>query len=99
MAVQWFIRHNGKVHGPFSSSQLQAAASSGKLRPEFLVSNDQQRWVKASDVVGLRLSAGPTPLKPGTSTLPPKRSTNREPAGIPAAPPPLPVDFECPASR
>jgi tetratricopeptide (TPR) repeat protein len=70
MAIQWFVCYHGKTSGPLSSSQLKAAAESGKLRPDFLVSNDQVTWVNASEVGGLRLPAATT-APPVTPKSPP----------------------------
>ena len=53
MATQWFVRHDGKTSGPYSSSQLQAAAHSGQLKPDSLVRSDQNPWIRAAEVDGL----------------------------------------------
>ena len=59
MTVQMFVKRGGKIYGPYSLSQLKAAACAGKLRPEDLVSRDQDDWVRASEAVELE-SFGPS---------------------------------------
>lgn len=50
---QWCIKTSDGFAGPISSRQLKELAASGKLVPDALVSPDQTRWCKASQVRGL----------------------------------------------
>jgi hypothetical protein len=79
MATQWFIRHDDKTNGPFSSAQLRAAALNGQLRDDFLISNDQKKWLRVSEVKELILgdanesspAAGAAPIPDVANVLPP----------------------------
>ena len=35
--VEWFVRKDEKIYGPFTSAQLRQLASSGKIGPDSLV--------------------------------------------------------------
>ncbi|MFP4106515.1 MAG: DUF4339 domain-containing protein [Phycisphaerae bacterium] len=57
---QYWIQHAGNVTGPFTKAQLTQFASSGMLKPDDLVSPDQQRWTPAGRIPGLfSQDAGP----------------------------------------
>lgn len=44
----WFIRQNGKVHGPFLSAQITRNILLGRLRPDDEISPDKEGWQKVA---------------------------------------------------
>lgn len=54
MTKQWQIKHNGKVHGPVSDSQLRKLVSSGRInRKTPIRANENSIWMVAERVPGL----------------------------------------------
>jgi hypothetical protein len=53
MSQRFWVKVGEKTAGPFSGSQLRQFAADGKLRPDYFISNDRNRWVRASNVKGL----------------------------------------------
>lgn len=54
MAKQWQIKHNDKVHGPVSDSQLRKLVSSGRInRKTPIRANENSIWMVAERVPGL----------------------------------------------
>jgi hypothetical protein len=53
MSQEFWIRIGERKKGPFSGKRLRAFASTGELKPDYLISRDCQRWVPASQVKGL----------------------------------------------
>jgi hypothetical protein len=52
MSKPWFVRHAGKVHGPFDDAQVQALVSAGKINPATEVANSSAGpWHKAAGVL------------------------------------------------
>ena len=49
---KYFLRTKpyGKIQGPFSGKQIKALADKGKLNPDYLISQDQSKWVSVSKV-------------------------------------------------
>ena len=76
MAQQWYVKMGEQVRGPVSVKQLKAIAASGKLPANSLLSLDQKRWVKPSQVKGLVFK----PIENTAYAPPPisKRSTSQE---------------------
>ena len=50
---KFWVRSGNQIAGPFSEPQLRRLAAAGKLKPNFLLSNDRSRWVRAAQVKGL----------------------------------------------
>ena len=54
MTRYYFKLHTeGRVYGPFSSSELRGLARSGRLRPSDLISPGKNKWIPASEVRNL----------------------------------------------
>jgi hypothetical protein len=90
MATQWFIRHDNKTNGPYSSAQLRAAALNGQLRHDFLISNDQKTWLRVSEVKELILgdateSSPAAGASPAVGAAPSSDVSNVLPPAIPVA--------------
>ncbi|HBJ34074.1 MAG TPA: hypothetical protein DDZ51_04785 [Planctomycetaceae bacterium] len=85
MSRDWFVEHNGKALGPFSSSQLKQLAVSAKVNPETKVRlGVNGEWSKARKVQGLFTQVGLV----------------KEKAQLPApAPPAMPVSVAVEAIR
>ena len=70
MASEWFYDRDGTKHGPFSSQQLRAMATSGQLLPsDLLWKQGMASGRKAGEVPNLFPASEPSPLQAG----PPKR--------------------------
>lgn len=55
----WFVKHLGKVRGPFNSKQLQQLAASGQIEPDHNVRlGNNGAWTTAANIKGLF----PTPV-------------------------------------
>ena len=55
MGVEWFYKHEGRVYGPLSLSDLRAALLLGFVSPSDLVCNREiNGWRKASDLSELQ---------------------------------------------
>ncbi len=90
MATQWFIRHDDKTNGPYSSAQLRAAILDGQLRHDFLISNDQKTWLRVSEVKELMLGDAneiglATGASPAVGAAPSSDVSNVLPPAIPVA--------------
>ena len=57
---KFWVRSGNQVGGPLSGPQIRQLAAVGKLKPNFLLSNDGSRWVRAAQVKGLTFG-GATP--------------------------------------
>ena len=68
MASQYWIKSGEKIKGPFTGKQLVHLASAGKVKPHFLVSANQKKWVRADHVKGLAL---PERVLPSQMPAPP----------------------------
>src|SRR5690242_15462990 len=68
MSEQWYYSKNGNKEGPVSTSQLQALAKEGTLRPTDTVWSERVgQWVPATRVNGLfpaGFSSAPPPVAP-----------------------------------
>lgn len=65
--ASWYVRMNGKVHGPFEASQLRQMAAAGKVSRAMDVSTSSNGpWRKAGSVSGLfaSIAAGAPPPGP-----------------------------------
>lgn len=55
MGVEWFYRHNGRIYGPLSSGDLEAALMLGFISPNDLVcKRETNAWKEANNVPELR---------------------------------------------
>jgi len=60
MATEWFIKRDGKQHGPFASAQLKRLAENGQVTPDTEVKRGTDRsWFTARSVRGLFPGANP----------------------------------------
>lgn len=69
MKSQYFIRRGTQVSGPLSGKELKEQALSGRVAAEDEISQDEQTWVAAAKVRGLRLDVKPNG-PPGSNSLP-----------------------------
>ena len=53
MGQQYWIKSGEKVRGPFTGWQLMQLASTNRLKPDYLVSKDQTKWIPARKIKGL----------------------------------------------
>jgi TM2 domain-containing membrane protein YozV len=62
MSNRWFLQHNGKTHGPFTSAQLKQLAGSGKINRDTKVRmNEDGKWAHAVNIRGLFPEMSATP--------------------------------------
>ena len=54
--ARYWVRHKAETAGPFSDRQILRLAATGKLKPEYLLSHDQERWHRVADVKALALA-------------------------------------------
>ena len=76
VAQQWYVKIGKQVRGPVSAKKLKALADSGKLPANALLSLDQKKWVKPTQIKGLGFKR-----VENTAYAPPpvaKRSTSHE---------------------
>ena len=76
LAQQWYVKIGKQVRGPVSAKKLKALADSGKLPANSLLSLDQKKWVKPTQIKGLGFKR-----VENTAYAPPpvaKRSTSHE---------------------
>ncbi len=73
MSDTYYIRSQGKVHGPFSFEDLKSKAERGHLKKTHQVSTDKERWQPARKVEGLF----PPPK-------PPQPARKEQPSAVPA---------------
>lgn len=52
---KWFVRHEGRISGPMSLSELQNLADSGRLTSRMEVSSGNDLWMSAREISGLVL--------------------------------------------
>lgn len=68
---EWFVRRGNKEHGPFSSKQMRAMATSGKVMADDMVRKGRSgKWAKAASIKGLFQSSEGHPAS-STATLSP----------------------------
>jgi GYF domain 2 len=51
--MQYWLRIDKKISGPFTSSELRQLAERGALKPYHYIGKDRQHWTRAIDVKGL----------------------------------------------
>ena len=73
----WYVRHEGRITGPLSLSELQKLADPGTLTSRTEVSRDGDLWMSAAGVDGLVLP-GLTGNSPAKKPLPGSRSTDSQ---------------------
>lgn len=64
MSDSYYVRSQGKVHGPFSFEDLKTKAGKGHLRKTHQVSTDKKNWTPARRVEGLFPPPPKLPQKP-----------------------------------
>jgi hypothetical protein len=95
--TSWYVRTNGKVHGPFEAGQLQQMAATGKVSRAMDVSaSSNGPWRKAGSVPGLFPGvvaapplggAGRPKDASGVAPRAPSAMGTLGPAGLPPVPP------------
>src|SRR5262245_31934590 len=45
--LHYWVKYRNTVAGPFTRARLRELAADGKLKPHFMISRDQRRWVLA----------------------------------------------------
>ena len=94
--MTFYVRHGGKVAGPFTAVQLKSLASQGKINASTAVAKTKEGpWHRAGSVRGL-FQAMDTPASANAaSSLPvPRRPIEGTPVPSPSAPLPLPASIE-----
>ncbi len=59
MATSWYLKLQGKMVGPFSSSELLEKVKRREITAETPVRKDDSKWITARDVSGLFDAAFP----------------------------------------
>jgi uncharacterized RDD family membrane protein YckC len=97
-APQWYIQHQGKTHGPFTSAKLKELVDTAKVSPATLIRKGESgQWIEAGKIQGL-MQPGATPsaaaarpagtvAKPAGAVAKPAGAVAK-PAGAPAKPAP-----------
>jgi uncharacterized RDD family membrane protein YckC len=90
-APQWYIQHQGKTHGPFTSAKLKELVDTAKVSPATLIRKGESgQWIEAGKIQGL-MQPGATPsaaaAKPAGTVAKPAGAVAK-PAGAPAKPAP-----------
>jgi uncharacterized RDD family membrane protein YckC len=97
-APQWYIQHQGKTHGPFTSAKLKELVDTAKVSPATLIRKGESgQWIEAGKIQGL-MQPGATPsaaaAKPAGTVAKPAGTVAKpagavaKPAGAPAKPAP-----------
>jgi uncharacterized RDD family membrane protein YckC len=97
-APQWYIQHQGKTHGPFTSAKLKELVDTAKVSPATLIRKGESgQWIEAGKIQGL-MQPGATPsaaaAKPAGAAAKPAGAVAKpagavaKPAGAPAKPAP-----------
>jgi uncharacterized RDD family membrane protein YckC len=97
-APQWYIQHQGKTHGPFTSAKLKELVDTAKVSPATLIRKGESgQWIEAGKIQGL-MQPGATPsaaaAKPAGAVAKPAGAVAKpagavaKPAGAPAKPAP-----------
>jgi hypothetical protein len=47
---RYWLRHEGETAGPFSDRQIRRLAAMGRLKAEYFLSKDRNRWQRIADV-------------------------------------------------
>jgi GYF domain 2 len=55
ISTRYWVRHGATTAGPFSKRYLLRLAAMGRLKPEYLINSDGNRWFRADDIEMLRL--------------------------------------------
>ncbi|MHC4874540.1 MAG: GYF domain-containing protein, partial [Planctomycetota bacterium] len=68
----FYIKTNakGKAQGPFSSEQLKKLVSQNKIKPDYFISQNKEKWTQAEKVKGLFPAAKPKAPEPEPELLP-----------------------------
>jgi uncharacterized RDD family membrane protein YckC len=90
-APQWYIQHQGKTHGPFTSAKLKELVDTAKVSPATLIRKGESgQWIEAGKIQGL-MQPGATPsaaaARPAGTVAKPAGAVAK-PAGAPAKPAP-----------
>jgi uncharacterized RDD family membrane protein YckC len=83
-APQWYIQHQGKTHGPFTSAKLKELVDTAKVSPATLIRKGESgQWIEAGKIQGL-MQPGATPSAAAARPA----GTVAKPAGAAAKPAP-----------
>lgn len=82
MSKQYWLKLGDEVTGPFSNSQIHQLATLGLIKSEHLISLDRVKWVPATKVKGLNLTAAASDA-PGGSSMQLKLNNQANPAETP----------------
>jgi hypothetical protein len=106
MSVYVKTKPEGPAQGPFTRQQLKGLATSGQLKPHYLLSKDMKTWYQIQNVrglLGLQGAAAGTAAEPATTTGDAAKATAVAPAADstpvalePAAAAAIPVAEEIP---
>lgn len=90
-APQWYIQHQGKTHGPFTSAKLKELVDTAKVTPATLIRKGESgQWIEAGKIQGLMQPAAttnPAAARPAGAAVKPAGTVAR-PAGAAAKPAP-----------
>lgn len=101
MANYWLKNNsNSLAEGPYNASQLKAMAAAGQISAEAMISNDREKWTRATQVKGLfpyptapAPTVRPTPIPPPPPDLAPPPAPSPTPDAYDVQepePPPVP---------
>lgn len=90
-APQWYIQHQGKTHGPFTSAKLKELVDTAKVTPATLIRKGESgQWLAAGKIQGLMQPAAttnPAAARPAGAAVNPA-GTVTKPAGAGVKPAP-----------
>lgn len=88
-APQWYIQHQGKTHGPFTSAKLKELVDTAKVTSATLIRKGEAgQWLEAGKIQGLMqpgATAAPTAARPAGAVAKPAGAMAK-PAGAVAKP-------------
>ncbi len=90
-APQWYIQHQGKTHGPFTSAKLKELVDTAKVTPATLIRKGESgQWLAAGKIQGLMQPAAttnPAAARPAGAVAKPAGTVAKPPgAGVKPAP-------------
>lgn len=68
MATNWYAKVQGKMAGPFSSSELLEKVKRREITADTPLRKDNSKWITARDVNGLFESAFPDEVRRPSAT-------------------------------
>lgn len=83
MSREWFIQHNGRALGPFTSNQLKQFATASKINPKTNVKlGANGEWATAGKVHGLFTQIAPSPVTLTPVTVNALVTKHRDPVAV-----------------